>query len=340
MKKIATINPKLRLAFAIAVPVLVMIVTITMVGMSFAWFSDSATVEISTISLTTKEVYSISISTQDGGAQTPYHGETAMAYTNQSASVTTKGLYHISQYRATQLGYNSSDTTAALYNTYMADYAFSFVTQFKLTSTNVAVDLTMTLDTVQIKNYLYDSDNNLIADSGYVMDTYGVAVGTQTETYTTHSVDEIPYVFTWYMTESVYDADNQKYVEDTSVLYTPYGKMTLVSEDGALYAQGFDSIKGKNPSDITSFTPNADSIYNFYIVFAPEELFWMQYVKADRDLTANDVYTTDELKYIVTTAQPYQMYYAGYNYLGASFDFTASIRVSNIHWTDSEGGNA
>lgn len=84
--------------------------------------------------------------------------------------------------------------------------------------------------------------------------------------------------------------------------------------------------------------------YDFYIVFAPEKLFWMQYFVADRDLPYKDIvvddtpvsgiYTSTELTNYILAPSEDRMYYAATTYTGATFYFTAEIDVTNIYWPE------
>ncbi len=317
-KKIA-VNPKLKLVLGIAVPVLVMIVTVCMVGVSFAWFSDDATVNIATIELTTKEVFTIAIdNVNDADPNHKYQGETALRMTAQSTSVTDEGVYLVCDYRAAQLGLSGTET-------YIGDKAFSFKTTFALSANdNATVDFTVTLDTAKIE----DSSN-------FIMDSYGIS---DVDEVTVQHAEDMSYAFTWYMTKTASGGN-----EDLSTLYTPYGTMyfngtdasgVAIAKTDSTYATNFPSILNVEPSAITNFDPDESATYNLYIVFAPQELYWMQYISADRDLSLSDVYTAQEIAYITTSALPEQVYYSSYGYLGSEFSFTASIRVETVHWQE------
>ena len=92
---------------------------------------------------------------------------------------------------------------------------------------------------------------------------------------------------------------------------------------------------------------NADNkLYNFYIVFAPEQLFWSQYFKGDlnevKDADGNvtgyeDKWTLTSLYKdkgvdlkTITGDWENQMYYSGMDYLGATFRFSATINVLKL----------
>lgn len=92
---------------------------------------------------------------------------------------------------------------------------------------------------------------------------------------------------------------------------------------------------------------NADKkLYNFYIVFAPEQLFWSQYFKGDlnevKDADGNvtgyeDKWTLTSLYKdkgvdlkTITGDWENQMYYSGMDYLGATFRFSATINVLKL----------
>ena len=71
-------------------------------------------------------------------------------------------------------------------------------------------------------------------------------------------------------------------------------------------------------------------------MFAPEKLFWMQFFPADRDKLYTNVYSNTELmSYIArgeTISDCNKMYYSATTYIGALFNFTAEVNVSEVHW--------
>ena len=70
--------------------------------------------------------------------------------------------------------------------------------------------------------------------------------------------------------------------------------------------------------------------FDFYIVFAPQELFWAQFCVADRALTADELYTQDEFVKIYGASSKHQMYYSNTAYFGSKFEFGATLRISSI----------
>ena len=79
-------------------------------------------------------------------------------------------------------------------------------------------------------------------------------------------------------------------------------------------------------------------MFDFYIVFAPEKLFWMQYVKADvekytaaqDDGTNNEgAGSADALKKIFGNLSN-QMFYSSRDYSGSTFEFSAVINVTGM----------
>ena len=137
--------------------------------------------------------------------------------------------------------------------------------------------------------------------------------------------------------------------QKNEVWYTPYGKLTfgddnlvaLVNDDNSIDAT---SIRDVEKRVIDNFGTNGvgnstSQLFDFYIVFAPEKLFWMQFFSADRDkYTANDIYTTtvngetikDDAKKIFESLSN-QMYYSHMDYSGSTFEFSAVLNVTNVH---------
>ena len=129
---------------------------------------------------------------------------------------------------------------------------------------------------------------------------------------------------------------------NNEVWYTPYGKLTfgennlvaLVNDDGSIDATSIRDVEKRVIDNFgTNGVGNATSqLFDFYIVFAPEKLFWMQFFSADRDkYTANDIYTTkDDIKKIFESLSN-QMYYSHMDYSGSTFEFSAVLNVTNVH---------
>lgn len=322
MKEKKQTNPKIKLALAIAVPLMVMVVTIAMVGASFAWFSESAVAEISTISLTTKEVFTLVFAAESADT-IKYQGETAMAETADAPSSTSKHRYLICDYRARGI-YNYS-TTSAEYGYYMQDAPFMFKTTVRLDTDDKYVDMNIDFDTVKIYHETTNGAEKIIN----VSDSYGENIPTAGKNYT---ADKIPLGFTWYMVKNG-STDN--------IIYTPYGIMEY-EVDGTYGYKYATKLNGEDASGISilnsertglkDFYTNGPETYDIYVVFCPEEFYWMQYFAADRDRSLDDVYTSEEISLIVASGATDRLYYSLQSYWGSTFEFAADMKVSRVDW--------
>lgn len=334
---------KLKLIMGIVIPVFIMISSLIMVGASFAWFSDSANVEIATINLATKKVFTLDFSSA-GDIDSEYHGENAISSDG----------YLVSDYRNITNGFGDK---------YIEDKPSMFKTTIGLSTDNTSVDLTMNFKMVQIE-LDFDNDEDT-TDDIYDLAVYGVnnpktlppARGT-TKIFET---SEIPFAFTWFFIKhgetlsSVTEREDGSYGVD---VYTPYGHMVLDyprDNEGAatasyLVAKTINGVAVTGSTSILADSAKADIqdfqagegekvSYDFYVVFAPEKLFWMQYLPADRDRpyynnNNNGVYSaavlTRDIAGVNDVASCSKMYYAAPSYTGSTFYFVAEINVTNV----------
>lgn len=317
----------IKMVFGIAIPLLIMVVTLVMVGASFAWFSDAKEVTISTISLSTAQAYRIDFAL-DGNELFDN-----MKYAGQTAIAKDGGI--ISAAKCVNNPGNESNR------------AFSFVNVILLDTAGRDVDFTLNFDDAKITKQEGD-------------------VTMSKRDYAGES-DKIPYAFTWFFKEYITSTDKvtnftgseadktQKYApispQNDEVFYTPYGALKFGADGLVSQVNGkttYTTTEGKTKSvdefsvldaqqKIVAF--NADrKLYDFYIVFAPEQLFWSQYFKGDLDLvdgvytdryTLSSLYDADILKSI-TGDWENQMFYSGMDYLGATFRFSAMIDVLKL----------
>ena len=218
--------------------------------------------------------------------------------------------------------------------------------------------MSMAFDTVSILKYTYKTDpsGNYVKDDTVAPTTkreYGKGVDS-------NSSSDIPYVFTWFFKEHVGTDGNvsKNYKNEQSgdnktvqrllqlepvneVWYTPYGKLAFGS-DGLVESVNGDtsiasSIKGVDGRNITNFSTyntvgGTSQLFDFYVVFAPEKMFWMQFFSADKDkYTASEIYTQeDETKKIFENLNN-QIFYSSMDYSGSTFEFSAVIHISTVH---------
>ncbi len=324
------------MVFGIAIPLLIMVVTLVMVGASFAWFSDAKEVTITTITMETAQAYTIDFSLLSGDffENMKYAGQTAIA----------KDGGIISDSKCVNNPGNESNR------------AFSFVNVISLSTAGKYVDFTLNIDGALITK---DAGKNTMRD--YTSDP-----------------ENIQYAFTWFFKEHTTGtttnftgsetAKTQKYLPISTkneTLYTPYGKILFDQNGYAISVNGSDMYlttdgAEKSVSELSvldaeqkivafSSSANENGMYDFYIVFAPEKLFWSQYFKGDLNEVTDESGTvtgyTD--KHTLTTLYApeiangfdtktitgnlgNQMYYSGMDYLGATFSFSATINVLKL----------
>lgn len=328
---------KTKLIMGIIIPIIIMIGTLIMVSVSFAWFSTTAPTEVNTIDLTTTEMFVLDF-TVGNTPSSSYNGQNALNIDG----------YLVSQYR---------NLTLEKPEAYMRDAPFMFVTTIGLSTQGIEVDMSVNFNFARITQVDGDFVDSVWVPSGdpYDMDIYGAAstnTGVHAGEAHEFTIDKIPYAFTWFFVE-------QGQTLDTATdVYTPYGTMRLgyqtVGVNNYRYATKLNgenvtdstSIDGVTPAGLSHFSSNTietededkNKKFDFYIVFAPEELFWMQFFPADRDKAFTTVYTTQELtRYITYGTQENvgnKMYYAKTSYTGATFHFRAEINVSTIYWPE------
>lgn len=343
-----------KLVMSIMIPLLIVVTTVVMVGASFAWFTNADKVTVTEITMSTAESYRIDFNLQTNESlwdNMQYVGQTAFCDNGTNAGkLMTKG-------------------TAGNNTVNISNRPYYFINTVALDTTGKTFDMSMAFDTASILKYTYktDEEGKYITDKNgnYVKDNrvepttkkeYGKGDGS-------NSSSDISYVFTWFFKEHVGMVDNKilNYYDDKSgdnktvrrllqlepaqneVWYTPYGKLTFGS-DGLVASVNGDtstasSIKGVDGRNITNFSTynsvvgdSTSQLFDFYVVFAPEKLFWMQFFSADKDkYTASEIYTQeDETKKIFENLNN-QIFYSSMDYSGSTFEFSAVIHISTVH---------
>ncbi len=306
----------------LAIPILVIFITVIMVSVSFAWFSQDNTSTVQSITLNVQKSFMLSFtSAMDSTTRNiKYKGQTA---------IDSNGRLRTEYNGQTYGGFGSS---ASRLQQYMLDSPYYFITTIVLDTEDADIDMSMALDTAKIES-----------KSGGVLNSYDSGAGG-------FAASDIPYAFTWYFKphnaqnpdvnfigDSVTDENsvmNYRLPSDGEVWYTPYGKLTfdenhLIKNVGEEEVDASYSILGGGYKDILLHAENTG--FDFYIVFAPEKLFWAQFCVADRDKTVTDLYSAEELKKIFGEASNNQMYFSNMAYFGATFEFGATIKVSEIY---------
>lgn len=343
MEKSRKMN-KMKLVFGIAIPMLVIVVTMVMVGVSFAWFSNADKTTISEITFSTAESYSVEF----GLDQTSGYYDN-IAYAGQEALTTIdgKGKLITSSIKG--------DDSMVQGNT-----AYHFVNTIKLNTSGNNFDITMAFDYIRIYKPTLTSEGNKQLDSN------GVVSGTNKAIYGgieigSNSIEKAPYVFTWMFKKHAENTQATNYTsaqgsESKSMKalapasgetwYTPYGALTF-DNNGEYVAkingstENVNSIKSVEANNITNFatTGTDGELYDFYIIFAPQKMFYMQFFSDDKDnYGIEDVYPGQKQTICGTLTN--KMFYSDLAYSGMSFDFSALISVEGVHehTNSSEGG--
>ena len=346
----ASKSKNFKIVMSIMIPLLIIVTTVVMVGASFAWFTNADKVTVTEITMSTADSYRIDFTRQplsEGGTllfdNMQYVGQTAFC-----ASGTNAGKL----------------MTKAVANgnaIYTSDRAYYFINTVALDTQGNTFDMSMAFDGVKIVKYKRNADGSIAKDENeenIVEKTNKIYAATGSNV---SPVSDIPFAFTWffkahgetdqdgvvrnYETYNI-DAETQGQrllqlePQKNEVWYTPYGKLTfgddnlvaLVNDDNSIDATSIRDVEKRVIDNFgTRGVGNATSqLFDFYIVFAPEKLFWMQFFSADRDkYTANDIYTTkDDTKKIFESLSN-QMYYSHMDYSGSTFEFSAVLNVTN-----------
>lgn len=312
---------RIKLIMGIIIPVLVMTATIIMVSISFAWFANITRPTVQSIDLLTQKAF---ILTFDSSADS---GDRNIKYKGQTSIVNSDGGVKL----VTQYNGQSDGLSGSMLQQFMLDSPYYFITTIALDTETSSIDMNMTIDSVQIT-----SGESMLDD------------------FTGNKAGDVPFAFTWYFKEHVdgsvnylgtgVDDENAvmdyRLPEEDEVWYTPYGQLTFAhTSDGAVStvkavngeAVGADySILESGLQDMRIQASHKS--FDFYIVFAPQKLFWAQFCAADRDKSLADLYAQDELVkiYGATNSKP-QMFYSNMSYFNSVFEFGATINVTQIY---------
>ncbi len=292
---------KIKRLMGLIVPILVLVVTASVVGASFAWFSDSTSASVATIDLSVADIFTLQFST-DASQPTnnPYYGQTGVLGINPADNFAidpANGGYLITNDRAESLGLAQNIT-------YMQDKAYTFETRVHFDTApdrfTDGIELAVSFDELQI-GFMLDDDT-------LDPDKPSIVISSTAE----HSdIDDIRYGFTWYI-----------YKEGDNKIYSPYGYGTGAGANTPNPMWAGTPIE----QNIPSFKASIADTYRFVIVFCPEKLYWMQYSTNDKDKSFNQVYPNNE--YAEGTGADYIRGTLGYNndiFQGATFNFTVKF---------------
>lgn len=344
----ASKSRRIKLVFGIVIPVLVLVTTIVMVSISFAWFSRETEASIQSINLSTQKAFVLDFSstgTTEGNL--PYRGQRAIDKDQQLVNPFT---------------IDAGDE-------YIMDAPYFFISPIQISTGSQTVDLHLELDGVEISK------------GDTILDSYN---GNGSETTVKHNSANIPLAFTWFfkahpVAESPEESEDAPPFNPTlncdveesgakhmkqiapaagDVWYTPYGKMEFGTVDGkvqptqingaAYQTSSFSIANVQSTVDIKEFTAADGTYFDFYIIFAPEKLFWSHILSGSYNAKVTDLYdlpaepeeTRSEIErreiygkfFDEGKTQPskYAMYYSDQNtYQGSHFKFGAVLNVSS-----------
>lgn len=353
-----------KIIMSIMIPLLVIVTTAVMVGASFAWFTNAEKVTITEITMSTADAYTITFDLGNNSLwdNMLYVGQTAFcdkgldkgklmtaAVAGSNDVDTSNRAYYFINTVALNTGGRTFDMSMAFDTTEILKYEYQ-----KDSDGNYVRDENGNPIIVEdengnpryssIKKYGFENSNPA-SDIPYAFTWFFkkrniVAVQKSTNYEKVSSGSD---------TTKTYERLKQLEPSAGEEWYTPYGKLTFgeVSEtvdntttksvvvtkinDNPISVDSFSLKDEDKKCNVTGFSTTTDSeIYDFYIVFAPETMFWMQFFKADRDQhTASDVYTQDEQKKIFEKLEN-QMFYSSMSYSGSTFKFSAVIKVNSV----------
>ena len=353
----ASKSKNFKIVMSVMIPLLIIVTTVVMVGASFAWFTNADKVTVAEITMSTADSYRIDFTRQPQSTDGKLLFDN-MQYVGQTAFCTSGANAGKLMTKAIAAG-NAVDTS---------DRAYYFINTVALDTQGKTFDMSMAFDGVKIVKYKRNADGSIVKKENGENDVEKINKIYAATGSNVSPVSDIPFAFTWFFKAhganadgvvrnyQTYDIDEetqgqrllQLEPQKNEVWYTPYGKLTFGDDNLVARVNDDDSIDATSIKDVdkriingfeTNGINNATSqLFDFYIVFAPEKLFWMQFFKNDRDkYTANDIYKTtsggvetDYTKKIFEELSN-QMYYSHMDYSGSTFEFSAVLNVTTVH---------
>ena len=296
----------IKFIVSIVTAIVIMVGSLTMVGISYAWFSDTAKTEVSTIELSTASCFVLSFDFGENPED---------KYTGQFGFRNAQGNNHLvtSEFATKNLGYASGTTN---YISYMLDKAFEVGTQFTMDTEDKYVEFNVAISSVVV-TLKQEGDNPDITLMNLTDE------------------DLIRYGFTWYIR-----IGNEIYTP-----YRGHKVYQTIPSTNNILPLYNDSVAVKwdttpTKENITHFKAN-NATANLFIVFCPEKAYWYQYgentqdgkSKEDWELNIDEIYSQDEINKI-THLSSYPALtgstYSDASYRGADFKFDVTVTVVNV----------
>lgn len=313
--KTASNKKRIIRAVETIIPVLVLTIAAVVVGISFAWHSTGAAASAQKIDFATKKTFVLDFDIDATSSDNlPYMGQQA-------------------------IGIDLDNNLSVLKD---VDAPYYFVSTIEISTQGKKKNLNLRLDDVKISkdgSYLdvynergqndkaYDSENSAAYESAKF-----------------HKNSDVDLAFTWFFKAHTDDVSNKTLVDEQEEMkpllpsigetwYTPFG--TMVFGEGNI-AQTFNGVQAQAlPSaaqDISDFVASDGALFDFYIVFAPERVFWSQFFSGGKISAAS--YNVEERKemlgaYYDESAPKYRMYYSEEKYQSSEFSFGATLTATD-----------
>lgn len=287
-----------KLIAGIIVPVLIMVLVITTIGISFAWFSETSTANVSTLKLATTSVFTLSFTAQTGEEDNKYMGQTA--FDGDGFLITDK--------RAELKGLDS-----VAYEMYMQDAPFERVTPINLDTDGKMAEINVSFSSLVITN-TYTGENLIKID-----DINGTS-------------EDIRYGFTWYLT-----AKNNSDVLYTPYgrLTKSAGEYSFDEDFKLSNLADFNAAAATEPKDYNFefhivFCP--EKLYWLQYLDAESGPDWESGLSEVYTETFIDKHGEEknETEKIIIPGNGYQPYYSTPLYTGASFELSATLTVVSV----------
>ena len=282
-----------KLALTVAIPALIMVVIIGVVGVSFAWFSDSVSADIATINLTTADVFMMEF-VVDGTAQAIYSGQTAFD-SNGLLVTEVRGAEKALQ-GAALTSYLNDVAFVAPFNLRMDTEGHNISFDCKITNVNIAKAESTLAPIVLPGDDLTESDIKL-GFTWYIRggnNDYYTPYGTRKGLVPTQSDTKVP----------TFDIAKDNWDITVPVLNSDFN---------------------------TSFKGDSGYNFTFNIVFAPEILYWQQYGPVEvYNQTAEQIYGDATVDGGFRSAKWNSINkYSSQIYSGSTYRFTVMLSVKS-----------
>ncbi|MEG1529307.1 MAG: hypothetical protein RR405_03040 [Clostridia bacterium] len=302
----------LKRIMALVASLLVIAVAITVVSISYAWFSDMSTATIEPLSLVSEDIMDLVFAKEK---------DDAIKYVGQNAYDDTKRLVTERRAISPDLANGGKGLTvdSGPFKTYMLNAPYQRIIQMRFDTDGRAVDFK--IDLTDFKIYAPAVDQTGERTLKYPVDPY---------------VSDAHLCGTWFMRK-----------RGGGLIFTPYGTINLadakytadrvppssVASFPLVNTFVWDTLPSK--SSTINFSASSIDTYDFYLVFAPEKLFWKQFCANEWTQTVDTVYTVDEMNTILNGANGNvykdRPFYATPHYVGDDFEFLAQLSVSKVY---------